>query len=546
MLDQFQKKKLNLVLSLVFISAIFEALGLLVIYPFILSVSAPNEFREISKLLDEYHLKFVANHILFCTVSLIILSNLIRFLANFAMNNFIQSLRPYFGGTILKKLFQKEYAKLLKIDRSSIQADVISEVDLLLATYFMPLLALTASISAMSMITASLLVLDWKLTLIIFAFFGCIFFILNFITSHYLMLIGGKRAKANDQRLKWLLIILDSMKIIRYENVDSYFIKNFNDASLKSSNLIAQNYNISQSPRYIIEGISLSLFVLGIWYVNVSSKQQGTSIDIDYALLGSLVYGGYRLLPHSNSIFQNISQLKFSKASIDRIKPYMNAREEIVTKIINKHETESIILKNVSFEHEPRLPIIKNFSFEFEKGKSYAIVGRSGSGKSTLVDLLLGLRQPSSGTISYPKTFDSIREMISYAPQSVVIHEGTLFANLTLGRDHVTMENIERAINISELTELFPSKKKLHDVNIIDQGRNFSGGQLQRISLCRSLCLPRNFIIFDEITSSLDKSTEEKIIENILKTHKSSTLIFVTHSPQVAQKMDHIIDLEDV
>ena len=252
------------------------------------------------------------------------------------------------------------------------------------------------------------------------------------------------------------------------------------------------------------------------------------------------------MLPHSNSIFQNISQLKFSKASIDRIKPYINAQDEDITRVINRQETESILLKNVSFEYEPRRPIIKNLSFEFEKGKSYAIVGRSGAGKSTLVDLLLGLRQPSSGSVSYPTTFDSVREMISYAPQSVVIHEGTLFANLTLGRDHVTIENMEQAINISELSKLFPNINQIHDVNISDQGRNFSGGQLQRISLCRSLCYPRNFMIFDEITSNLDKETEEKIIKNILTTYKSSTLIFVTHSRQVAKKMDHIIDLENV
>jgi NHLM bacteriocin system ABC transporter peptidase/ATP-binding protein len=208
----------------------------------------------------------------------------------------------------------------------------------------------------------------------------------------------------------------------------------------------------------------------------------------------------------------------------------------------------SISMNNVSFAYSDQAPLaINDLSLELTPGKRIALVGASGAGKTTIGNLAAGLFAPSSGDVLYDgKTLADypigvIERSISKVDQSIVLFEGTVRQNVTLWDSTVPEEDIRRALADAQILDDILARENGLDCTVSENGRNFSGGQCQRIEIARALVLNPRTIILDEATSALDDITES-LVDQALRRRGVACLI-IAHRLSTIRDADEIIVL---
>lgn len=209
-----------------------------------------------------------------------------------------------------------------------------------------------------------------------------------------------------------------------------------------------------------------------------------------------------------------------------------------------------IRFEKVSFKYTGEMPLLENLSITFPKGKITTIIGENGSGKSTIASLLMRSYPTDSGTIclgSLPINEIKLklwREYISIIPQGDCLFNGSVMENVVLGDNE---PNIDKVIEICERVGMIDFIKKLpkglHTV-IGDRGETLSGGEKVKISLARALYRDPKILIMDEVTSSLDYTSVEKVFHLTRRLSKQGvTIINITHDKRFIKLSDNIIDL---
>ena len=220
---------------------------------------------------------------------------------------------------------------------------------------------------------------------------------------------------------------------------------------------------------------------------------------------------------------------------------------------INKFNFDEKIEKSIeNFKHEKNRGFeFKNLNMVISQGDNIGIVGESGSGKSTLLDIISGLQTPNIGNVkvdgkSVFLNINGWQNLIGYVPQKVGLLEDNLRNNILFGNQKTinSDEKIIDLINKTNLTKFFKSLDKGLDSMILEKGQNISGGEIQRIGICRALYNNPKLLIFDEFTSSLDEQTERKLIDEI-NLFYNKTMIFVTHKKGTLKNCNKIFELKD-
>ncbi|MDD2376506.1 MAG: ABC transporter ATP-binding protein [Clostridia bacterium] len=204
-----------------------------------------------------------------------------------------------------------------------------------------------------------------------------------------------------------------------------------------------------------------------------------------------------------------------------------------------------------SYDNGKKL-VLDNINYEFEKGKTYAIMGKSGTGKTTLLSLMSGLDVPKSGKILYNDINISKINENKYRSN----HVGVIFQSLNLLPHLTALENVELSMDISDIKI---KNKKEHalkmlakvglDENIANRRvLRLSGGEQQRVAIARTLSYNPDVILADEPTGNLDAVNEKQVMDIFKKLAKNDNkcVIIVTHSDNISNEVDNVYDLENI
>lgn len=210
----------------------------------------------------------------------------------------------------------------------------------------------------------------------------------------------------------------------------------------------------------------------------------------------------------------------------------------------------SLEFKNVNFSYFDGDNALSNINFKIEEGKSLGIIGGTGSGKTTLVNLIPRFYNISSGEIKINEininqySLKSLRENISYVPQKAQLYTGTVESNIRWGKPDASMEEIERAAEISQAKEFIERNPKKYDMEISQNGRNLSGGQRQRLTIARALVKNSKIIILDDSSSALDYVTDFKL-RRAINNYNHGINIIVSQRVNSVKDCDQILVLDD-
>ena len=211
-----------------------------------------------------------------------------------------------------------------------------------------------------------------------------------------------------------------------------------------------------------------------------------------------------------------------------------------------------IEFRNVSFSYPGQtVEVLDRVSFKLEPGEHTAIIGRIGSGKSTIERLILGLYEPSSGSILVDGT-DSrqldpadLRRNIGYVPQDSFLFYGSVKENIMLGMPHADDQEVLRSASIAGVTDFVNKHPSGFDMQVGERGEMLSGGQRQSIAVARALLRNPPVLVMDEPSNAMDNTTEEIFKTRFEKWAQDKTLILVTHRASLLSLVGRIIVMDN-
>lgn len=207
-------------------------------------------------------------------------------------------------------------------------------------------------------------------------------------------------------------------------------------------------------------------------------------------------------------------------------------------------------IKDVAFSYDGREKVLDGVDITVERGKTAALVGESGGGKSTVVKLLLGLYQPSGGTIQvlgkplHAYTPDELRGNIAYVPQDAYLFATSIRENIRYGRLGASDDEVVEAARRAYAHEFIMSFPDGYDTLVGERGESLSGGQRQRIAIARAFIRNTPILLLDEATSALDSESEQLVQRGIEALMGGRTTLVVAHRLSTIEKADIIYVIE--
>ena len=195
-----------------------------------------------------------------------------------------------------------------------------------------------------------------------------------------------------------------------------------------------------------------------------------------------------------------------------------------------------IVFENVSFNYpRGREVALSEISLQIKPGETIAFVGESGAGKSTLVNLAIGFRQPTTGSVKLDgrdlRAMDlrTYRRQIGVVPQTTLLFDGTLRENVTYGLEQVSDATLWKILADANLTEFVRALPQGLDTPLGESGARLSGGQRQRLAIARALVRNPRLVILDEATSALDTESEQLVQSALVRLTQDRTTLIVAH-----------------
>ena len=250
-----------------------------------------------------------------------------------------------------------------------------------------------------------------------------------------------------------------------------------------------------------------------------------------------------------------INSLNQSYISAKRIEEvFAEKPEDILAEIAQKETSsnQSLRVEHLSFTYpDAAQPSFRNLSFAMKQGQILGIIGGTGSGKSSLVQVLLGLYTADKGSVSIyrdgrsPRNLSEWRSWMAYVSQKVELFKGSIRSNLTLGmEDPISDQELWQALEIAQAKDFVSDKEGQLDAEVQAGGRNFSGGQKQRLSIARAVLRRAPFLILDDATSALDTITESNLLKAVQDNLPNTSLILISQRTSTLKIADQILLLE--
>jgi subfamily B ATP-binding cassette protein MsbA len=339
------------------------------------------------------------------------------------------------------------------------------------------------------------------------------------------------------------------MKIVQLFNHEKIEYEKFfkiNDKHKKANIRTVWYYSIFFPIAEILSSIAVGLLV---WYGGLDIVNSGTT---EIGQIIAFIMMSQMLFRPLNQIADKFNTLQMGMVAGDRVFEVLDTNDQIAKTgtLEAKNFNGNIAFKNVHFSYVEGEEVLKGISFNVNAGETVAIVGATGAGKSTIINLVNRFYEINEGEICIDNqnilqyTLASLRNQIAVVLQDVFLFSESIYNNITLGDESITLEQVIDAAKEIGIHEFVMSLPNNYHYNVKERGGMLSTGQRQLIAFLRAYVSKPSILILDEATSSIDSYSEKLIQEATDKITQHQTSIIIAHRLTTVKKADRIIVMD--
>lgn len=359
-----------------------------------------------------------------------------------------------------------------------------------------------------------------------------------------------------DKVTKVLRESLTGVRVVRAFNQEKHEAERFNEVSAQTERTVVRFARIMSFGEPIIN-VTFNITYIAIYFFAYKVYDGATWGNILVNFPGILASAEYAMELMFSFMMFSFVLIMWPRASVcaKRINAVL---DEELTIPEPEHPVESvkgdgsIEFRNVSFVFpDADAPSLSEISFTVKPGETTAIIGSTGSGKSSVINLIPRLYDVSEGEILIDghnvkdyRTKD-LRAKIGFIPQQALLFKGTIRSNMLFGAPDATDEDINKALEVAQASHFVSQKENGLDSEVEQGGKNFSGGQKQRLCIARALVRKAEIYIFDDSFSALDFRTDTKLRHALKNYIKDSSIIIVAQRVSTILEADNILVLNE-
>jgi ATP-binding cassette, subfamily B, multidrug efflux pump len=391
----------------------------------------------------------------------------------------------------------------------------------------------------------------------IMAIFMPLTLILFFGVAIYIRPLFMKARTALDELNNTLQENLAGAKVVRAFARQNQELAKF---GIRNENLydVSQNVGVKLSllfPMFFLIAQLATLIVL--WSGGSTLVSSTTSVMGSTLTLGKLIaFNNYAMramfpLLMLGMVLNFISMAMASAVRLDalfREKPGIEEKPDAKSLPKLKGKVE---FRGVSFRYGEGENALNKIDLVIQPGEKLGIIGTTGAGKSSLVNMIPRFYDPEEGSVLIDGidvrelTFDTLRTRVSVVLQETVLFSGTIRENIAFSAPDASQPDLERAAEIACATEFIREKPEGWDASVGERGAGLSGGQRQRVAVARAIAARPDIIVLDDVTSSVDATTERRIVEGLYREFKDRTAIIISQKINTIRYADRIVVMED-
>ena len=416
--------------------------------------------------------------------------------------------------------------------------------------------SLVSDLSLLAVLLTGLFVVDSVMALGTLVAFSLIAFALWRLMHVRVKNLGLKTADISVESSETVFEVLTAYREATVRNRKGFYARLIGKQRLLLANLQAEMSFMPNISKYVIEiAVVLSAVAIAGFQFMVNDASRAV------AILSIFLAATTRIAPAVLRVQQGAVSMRGTIAAaqptLELLRELGWERDEVETWKEPDFKYDGFLsridLNNVSFKYPGRdKDVINNVSLSIPEGSFAGFVGSSGAGKTTLVDLMLGVLEPKSGqvTISGYAPKDAIKKFpgaVSYIPQDVVVVNGSIRKNVTLGFEDGTIpdEFVWDALKIAHLDDFVNNLPEKLDSSVGDRGTKLSGGQRQRLGIARAMVTKPKLLVLDEATSAMDGELELNIGEAIQEMRGEVTIVMIAHRLSTIRSCDVIFHLSN-
>ena len=403
-----------------------------------------------------------------------------------------------------------------------------------------------------SIISAALLMMySWKLGLVVLVSMSLLVLVMQVTADS--MKKKAKGTEVTDAQLQGVTMTgIKNMETIKSMGGERTFYSQWESSFVQALNVRVQstmsNMGTGSLPLLVLHLSNALILVLGAWYILQGELTPGMLLA-SQALAASIIYPINSAVKSTQSVYR-------SQAAMERLEEVEEACQGRTLELSSPETLPEqpklrgdVELRNVTFGYDRSLPpVLKDFSLKIPAGQRIAFVGFSGCGKSTIAKLISGLYEPWEGEVLLDgvPVQDVNRAVLinslSVVNQDITLFEGTIEDNLKMWDQSIEDFSMVMAAHDAQIHDEIAERPGAYQGYISENGKNFSGGQRQRMEIATALAKDPSILIMDEGTSALDPKTEEKVMQHI--SNLGITIILIAHRLSTIRDCDCIYVME--
>jgi ABC-type multidrug transport system fused ATPase/permease subunit len=555
-LSPARRRNFLAVLALMLAGALAELVAIASVVPF-LSLLAGGELPPLRLLTGLFEAagadtrgeQLVAASLLFMAAAL--LAGAIRLQLAWSTQNFVLTLGHELAVEIQRRTLAQPYSYHVARNSSEIIAS-LEKVQVLTSGVLLQLMrAVTAAFIALFII-AALIRIDPFTAAVAALAFGAIYGLVSLFTRRRLARNSTDMASAYQQRVQIIQESLGGIRDVIIDDSQAVYLDEFRRTDLRLTQARAMTAFIGTAPRFVIEAVGM--VIIAALALAISGREG--SLAQALPILGAVALGAQRLLPLIQQLYSAWANFAGSRSITGQVLDLLALPVETKASDAKPLELQrSIVFDRVGFTYPGRhQPALDDVTLTIERGSRVALVGPTGSGKSTLADLLMGLLEPTTGTIAIdgvPLTRANRRAWqsgIAHVPQTIFLSDASIARNIAFGvpAAYVDMERVGRAAGSAQLEELIASLPDGYQTSVGERGVRLSGGQRQRLGIARAIYKDAPLLVLDEATSALDHDTEQAVMAALDELGgEGRTIVIIAHRQSTVEHCDLVARLEN-